>query len=77
VEVIITSVPASGSIEERAAELGRQIREKAHGKSVNIIAHSMGGLDARYMISRLKPDNVVRRSGEEGGGRWLMMGRKL
>jgi triacylglycerol lipase len=30
-------------------------REGGHGREVNIIAHSMGGLDARYMISRLCP----------------------
>jgi triacylglycerol lipase len=56
--VIIASVPPSSSIEERAAKLSKDIEEKAGGKSVNIIAHSMGGLDARYMISRLQPDNV-------------------
>ncbi len=58
IEVILTTVPASASIEERAAKLSQDIASKAHGKSVNIIAHSMGGLDARYMISRLKPENV-------------------
>ena len=58
IEVIIASVPASGSIEERAAKLGQDIAAKANGKNVNIIAHSMGGLDARYMISRLQPNNV-------------------
>ncbi|KAG9244763.1 Alpha/Beta hydrolase protein [Calycina marina] len=58
IEVIIASVPASGSVEERAFKLGQDIAAKAKGKSVNIIAHSMGGLDARYMISRLKPKNV-------------------
>ncbi|KAI9735419.1 MAG: hypothetical protein M1818_006425 [Claussenomyces sp. TS43310] len=58
VKVIIASVPASGSIEERALKLGQDIAAKADGKSVNIIAHSMGGLDARYMISQLQPDNV-------------------
>lgn len=58
IEVILTSVPPSASIEERAAKLSRDIEKKAHGKSVNIVAHSMGGLDARYMISRLKPPNV-------------------
>lgn len=57
-EVIIASVPATGSIEERAFKLSQDIASKADGKSVNIIAHSMGGLDARYMISRLQPDNV-------------------
>jgi triacylglycerol lipase len=59
IEVITASVPATGSIEERAAKLGQYIASKANGKSVNIIAHSMGGLDSRYMISQLKPDNVT------------------
>ena len=58
IEIITTSVPASASIEERAAKLGQDIAAKANGKSVNIIAHSMGGLDARYMVSRLQPENV-------------------
>jgi triacylglycerol lipase len=58
IEVIAASVPATGSIEERAEKLGKDIAAKANGKSVNIIAHSMGGLDARYMISKLHPDNV-------------------
>jgi triacylglycerol lipase len=58
IEVITASVPASGSIEERALKLGQDIAAKANGKSVNIIAHSMGGLDARYMISRLRPNTV-------------------
>ena len=57
-EVITTSVPASASIEERAAKLGQDISAKANGKRVNLIAHSMGGLDARYMVSRLRPENV-------------------
>lgn len=62
IEVIVAHVPASASIEERAFKLGQDIASKAGGKSVNIIAHSMGGLDARYMISRLQPDNVVVKS---------------
>ena len=61
-EVILTSVPPSASIEERAAKLSSDIEKKAGGKSVNIIAHSMGGLDARYMISQLNPPNVKVRS---------------
>ena len=56
--MITASVPASASIEQRAARLSENIEAKANGKAVNIIAHSMGGLDARYMISRLKPPNV-------------------
>ncbi|TDZ14336.1 Lipase 2 [Colletotrichum orbiculare MAFF 240422] len=56
--IITASVPPSGSIEERAAKLSADIAAKAGGRSVNIIAHSMGGLDARYMISHLKPRDV-------------------
>ncbi|KDN68880.1 putative triacylglycerol lipase [Colletotrichum sublineola] len=56
--IITASVPPSGSIEERAAKLGADIAAKAGGRAVNIVAHSMGGLDARYMISHLKPANV-------------------
>ncbi|CEJ55118.1 Putative Triacylglycerol lipase [Penicillium brasilianum] len=55
VEVITATVPPSASIEERAEELARDIEVGARGKDVNIIAHSMGGLDSRYMISRLRP----------------------
>lgn len=40
IEVITTSVPASGSIENRAARLSRDIEAKAGGKSVNIIAYA-------------------------------------
>ncbi|KAI9797197.1 MAG: hypothetical protein M1833_005606 [Piccolia ochrophora] len=75
IQVITASVSASGSIEGRADGLGREILQKANGKSVNIVAHRVGspqfimsftqalidppsGLDARYMISRLKPKNV-------------------
>ncbi|KAH8670827.1 putative triacylglycerol lipase [Xylariales sp. PMI_506] len=62
VEVITAAVPPSGSIEQRAEKLGQQIARVAGGKSVNIVAHSMGGLDARYMISQLKPPSVDVRS---------------
>lgn len=56
--VITASVPPSGSIEKRAAKLAEDIEAQARGRSVNIVAHSMGGLDARYMISRLRPAGV-------------------
>jgi triacylglycerol lipase len=39
IEVITATVPASGSIEARAAKLAESIEEKAKGKSVNIIAY--------------------------------------
>jgi triacylglycerol lipase len=43
--------PAAG-IGRRAAQLARQI-EQVGAPRLNIIAHSMGGLDARYAIARL------------------------
>ncbi len=46
------SVPAIGSIAERAEHLARAVRS-IEAPRVNIIAHSMGGLDARYAITRL------------------------
>lgn len=55
VKVVTTSVPTSGSISERAEALHEQIRDKAQGEDVNIVAHSMGGLDARWLISRIQP----------------------
>ncbi|EME82756.1 uncharacterized protein MYCFIDRAFT_188044 [Pseudocercospora fijiensis CIRAD86] len=54
VEVITAHVPPSGRIEVRAAKLAESIERQANGKAVNIIA----GLDARHMVSRLKPPNV-------------------
>jgi triacylglycerol lipase len=38
VEVITATVPPSGCIERRAERLAEMIEQKAHGKSVNIIA---------------------------------------
>jgi triacylglycerol lipase len=38
---------------ERAHELRRQILERFPDQKVNLIGHSMGGLDSRYLISRL------------------------
>ncbi|KAK5987419.1 Triacylglycerol lipase 2 [Cladobotryum mycophilum] len=65
--VLTASVPPSSSIQDRAAKLASDIISGAHANkattintatTVNIIAHSMGGLDARYMISRLRPRGV-------------------
>lgn len=57
-EVITSTVPASGTIEDRAAKLGEDIARQCGGSAVNVVAHSMGGLDARYMISQLQPADV-------------------
>ena len=56
IRAITTAVPTTSSIPHRAQVLMDQIALKVSpGTEVNIVAHSMGGLDARYMISRLCP----------------------
>ncbi|KAL5045097.1 hypothetical protein BDW71DRAFT_184823 [Aspergillus fruticulosus] len=55
VEVIAATVPPSASIEMRAKVLAETIASAAQGREVNIVAHSMSGLDSRYMITHLKP----------------------
>lgn len=57
-ELVISRVHPTGSIERRAQELKANIErglEQTNGDEnrVIIIAHSMGGLDARYMIAKL------------------------
>lgn len=66
-EVITATVPPSGSIEERAAQLRQNILETSKGRPVNIIAHSMGGLDARYMINRSRQKRSVAARSDETG----------
>lgn len=51
--VFQSEVPATGSIADRAAALKAEIDGFVKNEPVHIIAHSMGGLDARFMISRL------------------------
>jgi triacylglycerol lipase len=54
---ITPSVAPAGSIAERAAQLRTAIADAIpaatldQGRAVHIIAHSMGGLDARYLIA--------------------------
>lgn len=67
VEVITATVPPSGSIEERAAQLRRNILDTSKGRPVNIIAHSMGGLDARYMISRSRQKRSASQQAKHSG----------
>lgn len=51
--VLVPSLPPTGGIEQRAKRLKDYILEHSPNEPVHIFAHSMGGLDARYMISRL------------------------
>ena len=53
---------AWGTIEENAAFVQRKIKEvltTEHCEKVNIIAHSKGGLDARYLITHLHMEHQV------------------
>jgi triacylglycerol lipase len=52
VRVYVASLPPTSSIATRAAALAKQLAA-IPARKVNIIAHSMGGLDARYAITRL------------------------
>jgi triacylglycerol lipase len=52
-EVFEPWVSAINSMDERARELAEKIEQKYPGQRINIISHSQGGLDARYLISTL------------------------
>ncbi|TYJ58737.1 hypothetical protein B9479_000573 [Cryptococcus floricola] len=54
-EVLVARVPATSSVKDRAAILAEVISEKFPGREVNLIGHSMGGLDCRYLVSQIQP----------------------
>ncbi|TFY67674.1 hypothetical protein EVG20_g3856 [Dentipellis fragilis] len=58
-EVIVTSVPGTGSIASRAQELHRFLEKRAPGRGLNLLAHSMGGLDCRQLITHIKPETYT------------------
>jgi len=51
--VLLASVSPSGGIAERAGHLADFLQRHLKGEPAHLIGHSMGGLDARYAISRL------------------------
>jgi triacylglycerol lipase len=51
--VHIARVAPLGSVRERAGQLKAYLDEHCPREPVHLFAHSMGGLDSRYMISRL------------------------
>lgn len=57
-KVAVGRVPPVASISERAQVLYGSISEKEELRKINLVAHSMGGLDARYMISKLATQRV-------------------
>jgi triacylglycerol lipase len=51
--VLIPRLSPTGGIAERAEQLKQFLDREMPAEPVHILGHSMGGLDARYMISRL------------------------
>lgn len=49
----------TGSIAERAQELDRFLSSRAAGRGVNLLAHSMGGLDGRHLITHIRPKDYT------------------
>lgn len=59
IKAYFPAVPTAGSILRRADRLGRFLERKVGEDSIIIIAHSMGGLDARQVIHCLDPDKRI------------------
>ncbi|MCU0705039.1 MAG: alpha/beta fold hydrolase [Fimbriiglobus sp.] len=57
--VLLPRVSATAAVATRAAELAAFIRREVGATKVHLIGHSMGGLDARYAVSRLGLDSQV------------------
>ncbi|KAJ1936264.1 hypothetical protein GGF37_005679, partial [Kickxella alabastrina] len=53
--VVIAKVPGTGGVHERAHQLDTLLASQVASTKVNILGHSMGGLDARYLIAHIKP----------------------
>lgn len=61
-EIYYTNVSPANTVEERATEMAAQIDEilaETNADKVNIVAHSIGGLDARYLISSMGYEDRV------------------
>ena len=64
--ILVTEVAPDGKIKERGTQLGQQLREATRpggffgpDSPVHIIAHSMGGLDSRFLLSPDNPENMA------------------
>lgn len=57
--VKVAELTTDGSIGERAAVLKNFLETEMPGQMVNIVAHSLGGLDARYLVSVLGCQQVA------------------
>ena len=67
IRILVPAVPADGTIEVRGTALAQQIDQALAGgtldsnQPVHIIAHSMGGLDSRFILSPDNPGNMADR----------------
>ncbi|KAJ2809254.1 hypothetical protein H4R20_000249 [Coemansia guatemalensis] len=53
--VMVAKVSSTGGVRERAQQLDAQLASRLDAEKVNILGHSMGGLDARYLITHINP----------------------
>ncbi|KAK3823544.1 MAG: triacylglycerol lipase [Benniella sp.] len=61
--VYTARVPPFAGIEQRAERLCAYIEKTVpHGSEINLVGHSMGGLDCRFLISHLKSSHFKVRS---------------
>ena len=58
--VLVPRLSCTLGVAARAAELKRYVERNVPAGPVHLIGHSMGGLDARYMVSRLGMADRVR-----------------
>jgi triacylglycerol lipase len=52
-QVLVPNLTSWHTIEHRASQLKNQIEKAFPEGKVNLVGHSMGGLDARYLVSQL------------------------
>jgi triacylglycerol lipase len=58
--VYVARVRPTAGVADRAADLKRFIERTVPAGPIHVVGHSMGGLDARYMIAKLGMDSRVR-----------------
>ena len=51
-EALFPEVPVDAGIPDRAEVLARQIAQRFPSGEIHIVAHSMGGLDSRFLLSK-------------------------
>src|SRR6476661_3503468 len=59
IDALTPEVPADGTIAERAEVLARTLF-RSRVPAFALLAHSMGGLDARYLVTNLDSDRRVK-----------------